>query len=487
MSLKIWMAPWMVLGVLGMSPAAIAQDSPAGLEELRRQMEQMQQRMAEIDAENSALRKEVDQLRADSDDPWLTEARATEIRQLVTDVIADSESRMSLLQSGMTAGWNDGFFLASPDGNYKLAVNGQLQVRWVYNYHDAADANRSGFENTRTKLTFRGHVFSPDFNYLVRGGFERRSDTNLGDDFTDTPNAGGNFRLEDAWMRWDLDNQFSIKVGQFKLPFNREELVSSEMQLAVERSAVNQNLNIGRSQGIQLEYADKQFRIIGAFSDGGSEEVGGLADVGLGSTAPPANQAALRQDTEFAATGRFEWLVAGNWRQFQDFSSAQTDAFGLMAGVAVHHEQGEANGVFSFAQNETPWTVYTADVSAEFGGANLFASFTHHYFDRGGGDFRIWGAVIQGGVFVLPKWELFLRYEHGWWEFEGDDNFADLSLATAGWNYYFNGHALKLTTDFGVAFDQVELLWDSDIAGLRKEVDDAEPQIIIRTQFQLLF
>jgi hypothetical protein len=36
------------------------------------------------------------------------------------------------------------------------------------------DSNRAGFENTRTKLVFWGHVFNPSWTYKVEGDFNSR-------------------------------------------------------------------------------------------------------------------------------------------------------------------------------------------------------------------------------------------------------------------------------------------------------------------------
>jgi len=74
------------------------------------------------------LKKEIAELKAANGDKWLTEQRETEIRAIVQDVLADADTRTSLQAAQATAGWNKGFFLASPDGNFKLNVGGQLQA-----------------------------------------------------------------------------------------------------------------------------------------------------------------------------------------------------------------------------------------------------------------------------------------------------------------------------------------------------------------------
>ena len=117
--------------------------------------EDYEARIAELEAKVSEL----------SGDNWMTEERAEEIRGVVSDVLADADTRASLLNSGMQMGYDNGFMLGSPDGNFSLKLNGHMQVRYVYNLQDGApgiDTNRAGFENTRTRLIFTGNVGSPD-------------------------------------------------------------------------------------------------------------------------------------------------------------------------------------------------------------------------------------------------------------------------------------------------------------------------------------
>lgn len=457
-------------GSLLQAAPALADDAsqPPSNEELLRQILELQQTDARRQREFEHQQQEIDELRQQVGDSWLTERRAAEIRNLVSDVLADADTRSALMQNGMTAGWNEHFFLASGDGRFKLQVSGLQQFRYLWNFHDQPDKYRAGFENTRTKITLRGHVISPDLTYLVRGGFLR---------------SGGGFVLEDSWLRYHLTNEWNVRFGQFKLPFNREELVSPAKQLAVERSLVNESLNLARSQGIELAYADAVNRLSLAVSDAGQDQVGGFGFVGtVGENSP-----ALAEDTEYAVTSRYEFLAAGSWGQFDDFTSPVDEEFGLLLGLAVHIQQDEYTGAFSFGRNEERWFAWTFDVSAEWGGANAFASFFHHYIDDGTfGQINVYGVVGQAGVYFTPKFEVFTRFEWGTLGV-GAADFHDLYLLTIGGNYYFDGHDIKLSADVGFGLYPVEAAWDSDIAGWRIDGNSAEPQVVIRTQFQLLF
>ncbi len=427
------------------------------------------ERIETLEEDKTTMRGEIDELHAQLGDTWLTEQRADEVRNLVADVLSDADVRASLLQDGLIAGWSDHFFLASPDGRFKLQMEGQLQFRFVWNYHDRPDRYIYGFENTRTKLVFRGHVFNRDLTYLVRGRFDR--------------NAGG-FGLDDAWVRYLLNNEWSVRAGQFKLPFAREELVSSTRQLAVERSLINESLNLGRSQGVELTYANHTSRLSLAVSDAGHDQVGGFAIVG---TTPANTVWSAAGLAEYAGTGRYEHLIAGRWAQFDDFTSPAGEEFGLLVGAGAHLQQDEFGTGFGSARDEELWFAWTVDASAEWGGASVFASLTHHIIDDPGfGDVNVYGLVIQGGAYLTPKFEAFARFEYGIFDFAAL-NFGDLSLLTLGGNYYFDGHDAKWSADIGFGLSQIESAWDSNVAGWRFDAAGSEPQVVIRMQLQLLF
>ena len=117
---------WMVLPLLALAPVASAFGqadavaSPPTLEE-------MAERLRALEEDNDRLRGEVGELRAKDEGEWLSEERATQIRQVVADVLADSEMRSSLQGAAITGGWNDGFFLAREVRPFWLRVSAVLR------------------------------------------------------------------------------------------------------------------------------------------------------------------------------------------------------------------------------------------------------------------------------------------------------------------------------------------------------------------------
>ena len=111
-----------------------------------------------VQAELAALRAELAEFAQLQASDALTTERAAEIRATVRDALADASSRTSLQGSGATAGYDNGFFVSSADGNFSLRVGVLEQVRFVWEFDTDADM---GFENRRNQLDFGGHMFDP--------------------------------------------------------------------------------------------------------------------------------------------------------------------------------------------------------------------------------------------------------------------------------------------------------------------------------------
>jgi hypothetical protein len=427
-------------GVGVASPAADATQ-----DQLRAQIEKLNARVAELEGRNNGQ--------------WLNEQRAAEVRSLVQDVLADADTRASLLGTGMQGGYDNGFVLGSTDGNFLLRMNGQLQTRFMYNRLDSppagADKHRWGFENARTKLWFSGHVVNPQWQYLIETDFSR---------LIDPDDEETSVQLLDAYLAHDYGTGFMMTMGQFKLPFLREQLVDARYQLAVERSLVHELYTLGRSQGLMAAWDSGFFRLWGAISDG------------MQTTGSPA----LAYDTEWAFTVRGEALLGGDWGQFDEFRSVPGEVAGILVGAAFHWQRDE-HGTPGMTIDET--MRFTADATAKFEGVNLFGAYIFNHTDRrGAGNWQDHAVVVQGGVAFAPEWDVFGRYERTW--FDSDNPLgANLSILTAGVNNYFYGQQGKWTTDIGYAFRAMD--FGSNRTGWR--VDEGKGQIVLRTQLQLLF
>jgi len=437
-----------------------------------------------------------------------------QVRSIVAEMLADAETRSSLLQAGGSAG-HDGsdFFLSSGDGAFRLNVGGTIQFRYIIDFRDeenntdfngdgvvdAADEPfntvndlETGFQTRRTRLAFDGNVFEESLFYYVQGDF----------DF----DGGGDFELLDAYVGYEFDNGMSLRWGQFKLPFLREELVAASRQLAVDRSLVNEVFNQGRSQGFELAYEseDAQWRAAVAFSDGfRSANTDITTQKMLGGAQAPqgTNWRFAGGESQYALTGRFEWLGSGNWSQFSDFTSQPGSDFGLLVGAAAHIEGGDDDhNAFATGGGDYFDISDTVDGSVEGDGWNAFAAFvgsTTSIDDvpdpTGGGGPNVdvensdFGIVVQGG-WHLPNtdWEIFGRYDL---LFPDDDqrvNDDEFNTFTFGTNYYIHGHAAKFTADIQWFVNDFNAVSGPN-TGIAYLQDDDDGEFAFRLQFQLLF
>lgn len=483
--------------------------------------------IAELRASNEALAAKVTKLeQAAGSENWLTEERASEIRSIVSDVLADAATRDSLQASGMTGGWNKdqgGFFLASSSGDFKLNIKGQIQVRWAYDHRDntglgstAAKSDAWGFENRRTKLTFGGFVVDPSWSYELKAVYNRTPTSLTNGDQT---LANGNIvgSVEDIWVQKDFGNGIMLRAGQFKTPFLREELVSSATQLAADRTLVNEVFSTKFGQGLQLEFAGRagdQYRGLFYYGDGMRANA---TNVPTNSTANSTGFAGAYTTafnsnlTNYAFAGRFEFLGEGSWKTVRDLNSYVGDDKAWVIGVGgmAQSLRPTNEGPVTPATTDNMWGA-TADATVYFGGATLFAygvyrnvGLTGDVATRGGGtsdSMNQWGVVVQGGLFVSTEVELFARYEVGSTDtdqFRTVEPGVDLdqdSIVTIGVNYFVGGRKeLKWTTDIGYAlvpvgdFNSSGSDWLTDGSSTTGNGFSDDGQWVLRTQFQLLF
>ncbi len=439
--------------------------------------------LEQVNARLQAQEAELARIRTAQSSTWLDGRRAEEIRAIVQETLEDAQTRSSLAGDGVAAGYKDGFFIAGEDGKFSLKINGETQIRYIYAHAQDrptgagvdSDDDESGFQLRRTRLNFTGHFIDPGLTFGIRPSFNR---------------GNGNLQLDDAWVAIDLLDKLKVKAGQFKAAFLREENVSGFQQLAVERSYVADYFTLDYIQGLEFTYDGGFFKPSLTIRDGSYSGFSTATDF----------QSDL---TSFAVAGRVEFLVAGDWKQFRDFSSWSNDKTGVLIGLGADFERGETG-----RNTNTPDVLkYTADVSVEIAGINFLAAGVGQQFDEGDGGGGLptnlgtaqqWSAVLQAGVFIIPdKLELFARYE--WLDFDGvyyrnnggafqagSRNLNDedvLRITTIGGNWYFNKHASKFTIDALLAHDPVPV--ENSGGGQLRTEDDG--QLTLRAQLQFRF
>ena len=521
----------------GAAGDVLARPAP-GVDELMKRLETLEDRNRELEGRVTDLNRQ-------QGEEWLGEQRAGQIRDIVRDVLADSDQRASLQGSGMTAGWNDGFFMASADGRFRMNLGGFIQNRFTSStirtgsYNGANPAQQAVFDRKETRYGFNvpdlqlwtdGHVFSRDFQYMVKGRFYEQVTTNINKGDANGQSqaiAGGpdfsEIELLDAWIRINLDDNWSVRTGQYRSPFSRGFLVLEQYQMSSARSVVDFHYALGYTQGIELEYTNDEFRSRTSIDSGAQDNM--LGDVnatygGNGYKIWPTgsfgsqNAQFWAQSSEYSFTHRFDWKPAGSWDQFRSYTSPSMETFGFLTGLGLHYQNSrgyQANEDTPGVDNpDSQWFTATIDAQANFGGASVYGAVFYNYVNAPAalqpvfgdsqegvqydmGTINIIAAQLQGSLYIMPKAELFGRYEFAY--IDGGSSTLNginpeianpdpLNLLTIGVNYYLDGQDLKWTTDLGWAITAVNPLFSDVNAGWRPSQSD---EIVFRTQLQLIF
>ena len=383
-------------------------------------------------------------------------------------------------------------------------------------------SSQYGFDMPHTRLVFKGHVFEPGIRYYLRTQFAPVDTFSPGTSFINPVSAGA-LDVLDAYVTFDLDNQWSLRVGQFKLPFSRERLVSVQNLLTATTSFVDDIQGVGRSQGVELSTRGDDLHWSVAISDGGTDNL--LAGISNNSGyfpvgSAPVNSPYWDSQAEFAITSRVEYKLAGTWNEFSEMTSPMGEAEGLMLGLAGHFQTGSrpttdsirgGTGVYSSSGNNE-WMNVTADVTWNLGGASLFGAlyysntdtkWSQRAFNQAGnpgrptvnGTTNLLGLVLQGSVYLSEKWEVYGRYQFldpltTPKKAKPSRNavpatFSSLNALTLGANWYIDGQDVRWTFEMGYAFNQVRSTNATVGNGFRPTQSGYE--FVLLTQLQLQF
>ena len=432
--------------------------------------------METLRAELEAIKAELAELRNAQGDNWLNERRAEEIKGLIRDVLADAETRMALTEDGFYAGVKDGkFFLSSADGNYTMYIGGQIQFRYLVNVEgDTASKGHSdnedhGFQLRRAKLKLKGNVIVPELKYILNFASERDE---VRDSAGDTVGgSSSNVFVEDAIIAYETPffDGLTVYFGKMKIPFLRQELISSSKQLAIERANVTEFFTQDRSLGLTAAWKNDWLQLIGGVFQGADLEV---TDFNNSSNA------------KVNLTGRVNVKVAGDWKQATDMAAWSGKDEALFMGGAFSYQSNRNTA----GSDDEEYHGFTVDALYKNSGFSMLAAFMGANLETADRDPL--GALLEAGYFVVPDTlQPYLRYE---W-LDDDAGSKNIHILTAGANYFFKKHNAKFSADV------VYVLNGDTVSGISPFGNSAfsdgtgfngftgEHQIVFRTQLQLLF
>jgi phosphate-selective porin len=326
--------------------------------------------------------------------------------------------------------YNKGLLFKTPDDNYTLKLNFKLQPFFIY--ADLEDDNNSTVEFRRARILAGGNVMHPWLKYETQITLE-----------------GGDAALRDATIEAVHSEQMKFTVGQFKVPFGREFLVSGFGLQLIERSLANLRFALRRDIGVQIAgerlWNSVEYRF-GIFNGSG------------------ANKANV--DSDYMCAGRLVWTPVGGgsypyWQAalntLEELNLAVGFGFAYMPDLEVGEREILAGSLGDPATLPVRSDViqYTTDFALTY--LNFSLEGGYHYreikpkepttYGRQDGN----GLYVQGGYFIVPrKIEIAARYA----VVEPDNprkiNNNKESEITGGWSYYFSGHQIKLQANYSL-------------------------------------
>ena len=247
------------------------------------------------DADGASAGAAPDASDADDDEP----VTSTRVKEIVNGMLEE--------EFPVTASYTSkGFRLETRDGNWQTNLQWRFQFRLTWPYQgdprQIATFNapeETSFQARRLRMKIGGHGYRPWLKYYFEVDLQPLRDE---DDSPATTSA----RVID----WRVDvakfEEIGLRVGQWKIDYNRERVDSSGRQAFVERSIVNRIFTIDRQMGVQLRgrlfkgtYADLRY-YAGAFNGQG--------------------RGVINDDNNLMYVGRLQWNFLG-----RDLKLRQTD------------------------------------------------------------------------------------------------------------------------------------------------------------------
>ncbi len=307
-----------------------------------------------------------------------------------------------------------GAFICTADGAWELNPFGMVQLRNVTLVEPEKEPS-IGFVLHAAKVIFRGHVFHPTVGFNLQ------------------LNAGsGRVVAEDVYVRWDPRRYFGLVVGQFPVSFNRQRITQDAHQELIDRSIVDARFSLQRDIGVAAQLGDTAHRL----------------EVTLGAW-NGARQNTLDDDGTYMGTLRLAYNPWGPiaFRE-ADLDDTRSPRLSIAAAVAYNPAR-----VVTDPSGEAPPVVLrdiaqgVFETTLRYRGVSLTSEVHARRLEKESGRAQFeYGGFAQVGVFVVPR---HLQLAGRFAAVDGDLAPGDTSREmTTGAAWYWNGHRLKVQSDY---------------------------------------
>ena len=335
----------------------------------------------------------------------------------------------------------------------KIQVNARIQNRVDLSSEGSEDLSPTEilFRTRRMRLKAKGYLVDPRLTFKLELAFSR-------DDLSEQLGASGNI-LYDAYMQYAITPDLGVRFGQFKVPGNRERVVSSGDLSLVDRSILNSAYNLDRDIGVMVMFEKELFGYYAMISNGEGRNIIST-DVTLNDNLEL--DLAFTQRVEFLPFGQFE--DGGDYFE-SDLLREETPKLSLAAGYSHNNDALRARGQRS-SLLYTPRDINTffTDMIFKYRGWSLMAEYMDVHTEDPVttsltdinqkravrvGD----GYMVQGGYVWPSMWAVTARFSETTPDHlvdNGIDSFYQAETETRlGISKYIRGHRVKVQSDIG--------------------------------------
>ena len=166
------------------------------------------------------------------------ETRVGELARAVSSLRVEFATARTSESSAMPGGatYRDGFILATDDGRFALRTKGYVLFRHLVRRR-GEDLAESSIIVKQARLAWDGTLYSPKLAYKLMAEFAQPAVSLLDVYVEGAPIAG-----------------FTLRGGQFKVPFSRSFLTSDEMLSFIERPVATDEFSYDRDVGLLLSW-----------------------------------------------------------------------------------------------------------------------------------------------------------------------------------------------------------------------------------------
>lgn len=384
-----------------------------------------------------------------------------------------------------------GLRIESRDKNFALETRLRIQYRIDVNqseedFSDDEDRIQIAAMLRRARLQFTGNLWGPKTKFKAEFAMAPRDLGMTGSD--NPPIVNGDQRVSrspllDWYIQFEQLRDLTVRMGQYKVPYSRERVISSGDLQFVDRTILNREFTVDRDIGFDIRSSDlfgldKRLRYaIGIYA-------------GEGHSSYQSN------DLNLMSLARLEYLPFGDFKDYKQSDLSRTEFTGLSFGLGVARVQGGkgSRGIIGrrFAdEGTTDYDNLNFDIAFKKQGYSLDAVYFRRYgtrnpgsaTDDNGGLIAVtearngWGYGAQGGYLFANDMEVATRYSKIVGS-EGTTSLQDVEEAGIGVSYYLASHLFKWQADY-LKF------WGEGDNDSGADFDDARDQL--RVQMQIAF